>query len=159
MGKYFERVGDLDMKALTGEYRMLQEDTAPISNSPGGKEVGKLLAGQDFECKKAHRDSKDGSMYCQLPSGKWVLTYSRERGLIGEQKIKGFNENKARQPLKDKYGHQMMLVTDFAFVWDSTYNKIVMDNYYTDDDMTDEETKKIVGTLATDFGAAFKKLT
>merc|ERR1719458_2399776 len=117
------------------------------------EQVGHLDAGQDFMCQKVNRCSASGTMFCELPSGQWVLTFSKERGLIGEQKIKGFNDKKPRQPLKDKYGHQMMLVTDFAFVWDKTYNKILMDNYYTDDDtMTEEEVKQIVGVLSTDFG-------
>lgn len=158
--KYFERLGELNNEALKGEYRMIREDPAPIYDKPNlnAKQVGHLNAGQDFLCREVKRAG--GAMFCQIKSGSWVLTYSESSGMIGEQKIKGFNDFKRRQPVKDQYGHQMMLVTDFAFVWDKTYNKILMDYYYTDEDtMTEKEIKKIVGVLAHDFGAAFKKLT
>lgn len=58
-----------------------------------------------------------------------------------------YNEQGSRVPLKDLYGHQMMLVSDMVLKWDPGFRKY-MDIYYEDEDLLRDE-----------FGKAFKKLT
>jgi len=134
---YFRKLRDLDSRALAGKYRM---------------RVGKQ-AGKEFECRRVRR-KEDGEMVCELnylsrgfSETKWVTLYSPEKGVLADRIKADYNEQGPRVPLKDLYGHQMMLVGDMVLKWDSGFRKY-MDIYYADEDL-----------LRDDFGKAFKKLT
>jgi hypothetical protein len=149
---YLDRIGDLDMKALGGDFRMIQLYPAPIYASPdqNGEPIDKVPAGSEFECSEMRFDG-DGALYGQVSTGGWVMVYSSDRGLVGEKMVKNWNDVERRQPQKDQYGHQMMLVSDMVLKWDETFGKH-LEVYNTEDDSGTDQ-------LREDFGKAFKKLT
>lgn len=144
---YFGRRGDLDMRKLAGKYRM---------------RVGKH-AGKEFECRRVTR-SDDGTMSCELRGhhrkelfhdhhdhhdrhDHWVTLYSPQDGLVAEHVEADYNEQGSRVPLRDLYGHQMMLVSDMVLKWDPVFRK-QLDVYLKDEHQ-----------LKADFGKAYKRLT
>lgn len=145
-----ERIGDLDVQTLAGGYRMRQQGSAPIFSQPDqhSVQVNKMHGGQEFDCAKIHLAS-DGSMYCQLAphSSSWVLVFSPSHGLLAEQKVKGYNYKEPRVPIRDQFGHQMMLPSDMVLAWDPEFRK-TLKIYNTDENALKEQ-----------FGAAFKRLT
>lgn len=145
---YWERIGDLDM---AGEYRMVAPAPAPILNDPLilSSQVDKMQVGQEFECQKQHLNIS-GDIHCQLSTGKWVLVYSKATGLMAELKLKGYNDKERRRPIKDRFGHQMMLVSDMVLRWDDKFSATM--KLYASDDGGEELLKK-------EFGEAYKRLT
>jgi len=149
---YFDRTGDLDMKALAaGGYRMIPglQDPAPVYAKPEkGKQVDKVTAGMEFDCKTMHQNS-DASLYCQLSTGKWALVYDTDRGMIAEHIVYNYNDGEFghRVPIRDQFGHQMMLPSDMTLKWDKEFFK-TLSIYNLDEDQLKE-----------DFGKAYKRLT
>lgn len=134
---YFRKLRDLDSRGLAGKYRM-----------KAGEHAGK-----EFECRRV-RSKEDGELVCELhydsrglADSKYVTVYSPEKGVLAERIRAEYNEQGPRVPLKDLYGHQMMLVSDMVLKWDPGFRKY-MDIYYEDEDLLRDE-----------FGQAFKTLT
>merc|ERR1711904_574130 len=123
---YFKRIGDLDSKALAGKYRQ-----------KGGSEV---------ECRRVFQKDS-GKLVCQTRHAQSIDVYAPGQGVLANRIQAEYNDLGPRVPLKDKYGHQMMLVTDMVLKWYPGFRKY-MDIYYEDEDR-----------LRDDFGKAFKKLT
>merc|ERR1711957_1044969 len=155
--QYLEPVEDVNeaawVSSLNGVYRMLQPYyPAPIFTKPSshsGSQVGQIPAGSNFECSSMKFNHH--SLWCQLSTGNWALVYSPKQGLIAEKIVHNWNHEGTRQPQKDQFGHQMMLVSDMVLKWDTTF-RALMEPYNTDDDSG-------VDLLREDFGKAFKKLT
>jgi len=152
-GDFWDYEGSLSMKKLSGAWRMKKNNRlpAPVYSNPlkRHQQVGYVLAGQDFECRDMHRCSK-GNLYCQLDADRhdWVIVYNAtSEYMFAEQKIKNYNDKEPRVPIKDQFGHQMMLPSDMVLKWDANYRKY-MDIYHDDLDQ-----------LKSDFAVAFKKLT
>jgi len=152
-GDFWDYEGSLSMKKLSGGWRMKKNNRfpAPVYSNPlkTQQQVGYILAGQDFECRDMHRCSK-GNLYCQLDADRhdWVIVYNAtSEYMFAEQKIKNYNDKEPRVPIKDQFGHQMMLPSDMVLKWDASYRKY-MDIYHDDLDQ-----------LKSDFAVAFKKLT
>jgi len=147
---YFERVADLTIQTLSGEFRMIQLHAAPVHASPdsNGAPVDTVEAGSEFDCQNVSF-SEDGTVFGQLSTGNWVMLYSLERGLVAEAKLRNWNDVERRKPQKDQVGHQMMLPTDMVMKWDPTFRKHL--EVYGKDDGENK--------LREDFGKAFKKLT
>merc|ERR1711879_276415 len=68
-----------------------------------------------------------------LADTKSVVVYSPEKGVLADRIKAEYNEQGPRVPLKDLYGHQMMLVSDMVLKWDPGFRKY-MDIYYEDED-------------------------
>jgi len=152
--QYLERIGNLTMQDLAGQFRMIQPyHPAPIYAAPdvNTKRQGQIPAGSDFECDNVHLDA-NGTLFGQLSTGSWTVLYSSSLGLVSEKKVRNWNEIVHRPPQKDQYGHQMMLVTDMVLKWDETFRQHL--DYYNTGNSTDDTDR-----LRTDFGKAFKKLT
>jgi len=124
-GPYIKKVRDLDSKALAGKYR----------EKSSGKEVF---------CRRVYQ--KNGGLVCQTNKGS-KSAYTPKSGVQLERIEAEYNDQGPRVPLKDNYGHQMMLVSDMVFKWDPEFRKTM--DIYNDDE---EQLKK-------DFGKQFKRLT
>merc|ERR1711992_398437 len=105
-------------------------------------------SGNEVTCRKVFY--KDGSLTCYPKSrlsSKPMPVYTPKDGVLMERIKAEYNDQGPRVPLKDKYGHQMMLVSDMVFKWDPVYRKTM--DIYNDDE---EQLKK-------DFATQFKRLT
>merc|ERR1719195_2209567 len=124
-GPYFKKVGDLDSKGLAGKYR-------------------EKSSGKEIDCRRVFQ--KDTGLVCQTRGG-YMLVYTAEKGVMLERIQQEYNDQGPRVPLKDTYGHQMMLVSDMVFKWDPEFRK-TMDIYNDDEEQ-----------LRKDFAKQFKRLT
>lgn len=147
--EYCSRTGDLDENVLGGSYRFLANQKTPMqvyAPSSLSMPVEQVNSGQDFECDTAQINN--GSVWCQLSTGLLVQVYaSGETSVLAELKVKGYNDKERRVPLRDLFGHQMMLPSDMVLRWDEDFKVHLLDFG------SDEE------TLRAEFGAAFKRLT
>lgn len=124
---YFRKFRDLDSSALGGTYRVKS-------------------SGDEVVCRKVFQ--KEGGLVCQTVSpSKSIPVYTPKDGVLLERVKAEYNGQGPRVPLKDKYGHQMMLVSDMVFKWDKGFRKY-MDIYNDDEDR-----------LRSDFAKQFKRLT
>merc|ERR1712100_270165 len=98
-----------------------------------------MHGGQEFDCAQMHQES-DGSIYCQLASRStsWVSVFSSDRGQLAELKVKGYNEKEPRVPIRDQFGHQMMLPSDMVLAWDPEFRK-TMEVYNDNEDVLKQE--------------------
>lgn len=124
-GLYFRKLRDLDSKGLAGKYRVKS-------------------SGNEVYCRRVYQ--KNGGLVCQTNKGQ-MPAYTPQQGVLLERIEAEYNDQGPRVPLKDKYGHQMMLVSDMVFKWDPVYRKTM--DIYNDDE---EQLKK-------DFATQFKRLT
>merc|ERR1712048_63465 len=86
-------------------------------------------------------------LVCQTNMGSNMPAYTPKDGVLLERIEAEYNDQGSREPLKDLYGHQMMLVSDMVFKWDPEFRK-TMDIYNDDEDQ-----------LKVDFAKQFKRLT
>jgi hypothetical protein len=144
-----ERIGDLNPKSLATGWRIVNVAPAPVFSSAeaNSKANDFIAADQDFNCQHIVVNP-DASVMCEYATDKWAKVYSSEDGLIAEQKVKNWNDVERRVPIKDQYGHQMMLVSDMIFAWDPAYRKHMEDFSKDDGELLKKE-----------FGAAYKRLT
>jgi len=124
---YFDFVGGLDAHGLEGWYRSLD-------------------AGKEYECRKVYID-EDGTIKCRADGGDRKLLYSPRDGLVAERMMTDYNLQATRVPIKDQFGHQMMLPSDLVLKWDPGFRQ-ALDLYYEDEELLKE-----------DFAKAFKRLT
>jgi len=153
---YCARTGDLDEQVLGGSYRRLANIKTPLPLYLGPHESSgrtnipapfdQINAGQDFDCDSAH--VTDDDVWCQLSSGSYVKVFeSSEVSVLAELRVKGYNYDERRVPIRDNVGHQMMLPSDMVLRWDEDFHPILIE-FGADEDL-----------LRAEFGAAFKRLT
>jgi cytochrome c peroxidase len=124
---YIRKLRNLDSSAMRGKYRIKS-------------------SGEEVTCRKVY--IKESGLVCQTTSpSKAIPVYTPTDGVLLERIRAEYNDQGSRVPLKDTYGHQMMLVSDMVFKWDPGFRKY-MDIYNDDEDL-----------LRNDFSKQFKRLT
>jgi len=146
----FERIGDYDLQALQGSYRVVADGGAPTFEQPGVEGgSSRLKAGWEFKVSQV--SLQEGALHGKIEehgqlSGSWALLSSPKTGPLVDRIVEGWNE-KPRKPIVGQSGHQMMLVSDMVLLWDEKYRKHI--EVYAEDE----------NKLKEDFGKAFKRLT
>lgn len=149
----FERVGDLDMQAMAGKYRVMSPAGSPVFDEPGGQAGSdRIQAGDELSIEQVaqvtsgeHSGALMGKRMGVSGPGSWMLLFSPSVGLVSELIVEGYNE-KPRRPIKGQTGHQMMLITDMVLLWDPGFRQTV-EKYAEDEEL-----------LKADFGKSFQRL-
>eukprot|EP00747_Dinoflagellata_sp_TGD_P084827 gnl/TRDRNA2_/TRDRNA2_162664_c0_seq2.p1 gnl/TRDRNA2_/TRDRNA2_162664_c0~~gnl/TRDRNA2_/TRDRNA2_162664_c0_seq2.p1 ORF type:complete len:612 (+),score=119.09 gnl/TRDRNA2_/TRDRNA2_162664_c0_seq2:64-1899(+) len=151
----FERVSDLQLDALVGQYRAAAVNGVPTFQQPtlAAPVVSPIKNGEEFTVTEVRMDTNGqpnifGKLQQSGSAETWVHLHTGAPSpveIYADLIVEGFNE-KPRKPIKGQTGHQMMLVTDMVLLWDPEFKQHV--EYYCDED-----------NLKRDFGMAFRKLT
>jgi len=154
----FERLGDLDLQAMRGKYRVTYASgarlfSANMEASDSNGDVGRVKVGDEVVCHQVRLiggGTRAGTLYGKLSSGshsgKWMLIFTPTLGAAAELIVQNYNEQ-PRKPIKGQTGHQMMLVSDMVMLWDQDF-RVFIEEYAEDADLLKKE-----------FGEAFKRLT
>lgn len=149
----FERVGDLDMDALKGRYRVSASVGCQTFHEIGGvASTGRVKVASEVEVSEIamgnEGEQADAILGKRTDGGDapWVLLFSPSMGVAAERIVEGYNDQ-PRKAITGQTGHQMMLVSDMVLLWDAEFRKHLQDF------ANDEE------VLKKEFGACFQRLT